>query len=401
MLVLLHSLYSQDKKAIAVLDFEGLGVSETDTKALTNRLRGNLVNTGEYQVVERGRMNEILQEQGFQLSECTSNECMVEAGQLLGVEFMLAGSISLVGSTYSVELRFIDVESGKIEKSASYDMRGEIDDLLTAGMQKAVDILLEKVVLPTASIVITTEPKGANVIIGDMSKGKTPLNLTELAANEPFELTITKEWYNSYSEQITLEPGKNNPISIILFQKTGWLSISGSPDKAKLFLDKKSIGRIPLEKIEYPVGTWKLIAKLPEFKTVIKTIEIRDNEVSDVDMSLKPIPKKASVLLSIFIPGGGQYYQNHFIKGTLFIAATIGLGYITYSNHSDLVDYESDYNERLEIYNNNHNLPELLHSQREAVHESFDLMKNAESNRNIFLGALGGIWTINLIDIVF
>ena len=143
-------LIAQQLTTLAVLAFEGLGISEIEAKALTNRLRAILVKTGTYQVVERGKMDAILDEQGFQLSGCTSEECVVEVGQLLGVQKMLAGSISLVGKTYSVEMRIIDVELGRIDNTSTYDIKGEIDHLLTDGMESALSKLLsiESVIIP-------------------------------------------------------------------------------------------------------------------------------------------------------------------------------------------------------------------------------------------------------------
>ena len=40
-------------------------------------------------------MEQILVEQGFQQSGCTTNECMVEVGKLIGVEKIVSGSISV------------------------------------------------------------------------------------------------------------------------------------------------------------------------------------------------------------------------------------------------------------------------------------------------------------------
>ena len=82
------------------------------------------------------RMKSILKEQGFQQSGCTTNECIVEVGRLIGVEQIAGGSISKIGSTYSVSARIVSVETGKILKTATYDFRGEIDDLLISGMKQ-------------------------------------------------------------------------------------------------------------------------------------------------------------------------------------------------------------------------------------------------------------------------
>ena len=121
---------------IAVVDFTGNNVSDGDCRALTDRLRTELFNTKHYKVIEREMMEEIIKEQGFQQSGCSTDECMVEVGKLIGVEQIVGGSISKVGSTYSVSARMVSIETGDISKIATYDFRGVIDDLLISGMKK-------------------------------------------------------------------------------------------------------------------------------------------------------------------------------------------------------------------------------------------------------------------------
>ena len=128
---------------IAVVDFTGNNVSEGDCRALTDRLRAELFNTKHYKVIEREMMEEINKEQGFQQSGCSTDECIVEVGKLIGVEKIVGGSISKVGRTYSVSSRIVSVETGKILKGATYDYKGEIDELLTTGMRKVAYELIK------------------------------------------------------------------------------------------------------------------------------------------------------------------------------------------------------------------------------------------------------------------
>ena len=99
---------------IAVLDLDINNVSQSDVRALSDRLREELFKTKEYKVLERGLMEEIMKEQGFQQAGCTSNECIVEVGQLTGVQKMVGGSVSKVGNVYSVSSRIIDIETGAV-----------------------------------------------------------------------------------------------------------------------------------------------------------------------------------------------------------------------------------------------------------------------------------------------
>ncbi len=119
---------------VAIIPLDAKGVSDIEASVLTDRLAFELFKTGLFTVLERGKMEEILAEQDFQLTGCVTEECLVEVGQLLGVEQMLAGSVSKIGNTYSVLLRLIDAESGAIVKVAGYEHQGTIDQLLCQGM---------------------------------------------------------------------------------------------------------------------------------------------------------------------------------------------------------------------------------------------------------------------------
>jgi len=124
-------IFSQEYLAVLQLDPQGL--SEVEASILTDRLRSELFQTGQFEVIEREKMNQILDEQNFQLSGCTSNECMVEIGQLIGVQQIIGGTVSKFGTLFSISIRLIDVATGRILETAIYDHRGEIEGLLDTG----------------------------------------------------------------------------------------------------------------------------------------------------------------------------------------------------------------------------------------------------------------------------
>lgn len=134
LVLILYVLPLAAQTQIAVLEFIGKNVSTEEASALTDRLRIELFRTGQFKVMEREIMDKILEEQGFQLSESTSNECIVEMGQLMGVERVVAGSVSRVGEIFSIAARLVSVQTGEIIGIATYDYEGNIGQLLKTGM---------------------------------------------------------------------------------------------------------------------------------------------------------------------------------------------------------------------------------------------------------------------------
>ena len=121
-------------QSVAVLEFEGKNVSGAEASALTDRLRNELFQMGHFKIVERGQMDEILNEQAFQQTGCVSSECAVEVGKILSVDYIIMGSVSKVGTIFSVSARLVNVLSGEIAKTAVYDHNGDLGGLLTVGM---------------------------------------------------------------------------------------------------------------------------------------------------------------------------------------------------------------------------------------------------------------------------
>ena len=116
----------------AVLDLEAKeGVSAGVVSTVSDYLRTQLVKTNRFTIVTRENMEAILKEQKFQMTGCTSQECIVEIGQLLGVHKMFTGSIGKVGTTYLINLKIIDVQTGKIDKADAEEAYTE-DQLLPA-----------------------------------------------------------------------------------------------------------------------------------------------------------------------------------------------------------------------------------------------------------------------------
>ncbi|MEW6040085.1 MAG: CsgG/HfaB family protein [Elusimicrobiota bacterium] len=105
------------KPTIAVAEFEGQELSKTEMQGISEFIRTGLVNTDLFNVVDRRDMDRILEEQKFQVSGCTTQDCVIKMGKLLNVQKIVTGKIIKMGGEYYVTANVLDVETGKISIS--------------------------------------------------------------------------------------------------------------------------------------------------------------------------------------------------------------------------------------------------------------------------------------------
>jgi len=126
---------------VAVLDFEGRGITMQEAQTLTDRFTTSLASTEKVVMVERGTMVDVLEEQGFESGGCASDECAAEVGAMLGVEFMISGAIGKLGDTYTIDAKMFSVATGAAESMKSITYSGKVDGLIIEIEILAWDIL--------------------------------------------------------------------------------------------------------------------------------------------------------------------------------------------------------------------------------------------------------------------
>ena len=75
----------RERLNIAVMDFDARGgLTREEAATLSDAFQAQLAGMGDFVLVDRARIRQILEEQGFQQSEaCSQVECIVEAGKIL------------------------------------------------------------------------------------------------------------------------------------------------------------------------------------------------------------------------------------------------------------------------------------------------------------------------------
>ena len=134
LIFLIATSYAQQKTIpqIAVSDLLAEGVKQSEANVVTEQLRAELQKTGSFRIIERSQMQEILKEQGFQQTGCTTDACAVQVGQMLGVNDIVVGTLGIAGSYTVLAVRIIDVQTGEVMANETVKTSG-IDKMIESG----------------------------------------------------------------------------------------------------------------------------------------------------------------------------------------------------------------------------------------------------------------------------
>ncbi|HKI99686.1 MAG TPA: kelch repeat-containing protein [bacterium] len=165
------------KELIAVMDLDGVGTTDVEQQAITDRLREMMLKTGRFTLVDRSQMKALLDEQALQQAGCTGQECAVQVGQILGVRKIVTGKVvKLAPTAWQISAMMLNVETAETLRADSVRYQGDILSLL----DKQVPILAEELAASTAdeapvamaASAVALAPGGAlDHIVGHWSQG--------------------------------------------------------------------------------------------------------------------------------------------------------------------------------------------------------------------------------------
>lgn len=99
--------------SIAVLPFETKGQAQEIEFTLMEKLITQLVNLRRFRVIERGAMDQVMNEQALGMSGMVDEETAVEVGKLAGADVIVVGTINIAEGFGKVSARGIDTETAE------------------------------------------------------------------------------------------------------------------------------------------------------------------------------------------------------------------------------------------------------------------------------------------------
>ena len=406
---------------VAVLDFEGQGVSAAEVQTLTERMRTEIGNTKAVRLIERKAVEKIMQEQGLQQSGCTTDECAAEVGQLLGVQFMISGSIGKMGKSYTIDCKMFSVESGETVRTKSATHDGDISGLLTemeilaweiVGLDAPGSLKLKRAGKEATRTVAVLDFEGRGITTQEAQTLTDRFN-TALASTEKVVMVergtmndvLAEQGFEAgdcTSDECAAEVGAMLGVEYMISGAIGKIGNAYTID-AKMFAvatgaaeSMKSItytGAVEGLIIEIEVLAWDILGLDPPRSLKKK----RRQGLPDYSgASVKSKSKTGALMRSLVIPGFGQIYSGRKLSGFSIMGLELALIGLAVNTKSTLTGLKADQDAARQLYMASTSQADIQNYGTQLVAIDADL-HSANDQLMLFSASAAGLWAVNVI----
>jgi hypothetical protein len=159
--------------------------------------------------------------------------------------------------------------------------------------------------VPTGSLLITTTPPGATILLNGEFIGKSNANFKTVGAGE-YQLALQADGYEPVEKSFVVGAGVENAQHFSLSKTVGHLEVETDPPGAIVFIDNYPLPTRAPVGIDRVHGDYTIRVEAPGFHPTSKTVTISYSPIKET-LVLNPKPGRLSVITS---PDGAEVYAN-------------------------------------------------------------------------------------------
>lgn len=205
-----------DKK-IAVWRFDALGIDAEIVGRLETLFRMELDRLDR---VPQPSRRDIERSVTTAEQNCTGEEkCLTAIGKRLSVDYVVTGTVGSLGDNYVLNIKVVDVATGKSQKIQSDPLRGSPDEMIEGVRVAAYKLLAPQQI--HGALQIQSDLVGASVTLDNKSLGKTPLPNGGVINKLPLgkhRLRVQAEGYDPFDSDVEVHFQKVSPVIVRLLQ---------------------------------------------------------------------------------------------------------------------------------------------------------------------------------------
>src|SRR5271157_4623393 len=191
--------FCDDKPRIVVFDMDSKSkeISRDEVLTLSDYIRSSFINTGVFEVISREQLNKIMEEYKFQTAGLTEESNVVRLGKILNVNNAVMGTIGKFGDTYIINIKMLNMESGKYLSAVS--IKAENKNECLTSIEEKVNMIAQNIQQDNSTGANKTEENNTNKpTVQKLKLGQnTRINLCPDGNFESKEI-LSVDGYSSY-----------------------------------------------------------------------------------------------------------------------------------------------------------------------------------------------------------
>lgn len=203
------------------------------------------------------------------------NEVLVEEKGLLLVKTDPPGAdIQVDGVSVGRSPRLITHLAAKDTYSVRLRKAGYQDQKISVKFEGRKPLVREETLVPASGTIdISSEPSGAEVTVNGISRGKTPLTVTEIPRGRAV-VKFKLEGFEEEVRELAVNAGDRQALPVALKGLPGTMHLVSVPDGARFYLNDEARGKGPLAITGLKPGEYKVRAELEGYGTVTRTVTL-------------------------------------------------------------------------------------------------------------------------------
>ena len=200
--------------SVALFRLEPLGVAPQIVQRLDGLLRLELSRLSDAAPVSLARVHASIRSRP-ELSQCTgAAACLTAVGRALGVQRIVAGNVGALGSDYVLNVKLLEVDSGRELRRLQMALRGASAQLI-----EAVRVAAYRLVAPQklrGALHVLANIAGARVTLDGRYLGKTPVPIVDGLPVGEHQLRVSKAQYLDVEQSVAIRLQKTKRIVVRL-----------------------------------------------------------------------------------------------------------------------------------------------------------------------------------------
>ena len=104
-------------------------LTQQQTKSLANHFSAALDSTKKVSMIAQSKVIGVLEKEGIDVNDCTTDACAIKVGAELGVSYVIAGDVKKEGNTYTITAKMLSVAGNTDKREESITYSGMLNGL--------------------------------------------------------------------------------------------------------------------------------------------------------------------------------------------------------------------------------------------------------------------------------